>query len=32
MMLPKVDFDNMNNTIEVSPIMLKGQVKFYLKP
>jgi hypothetical protein len=29
---PSVDFDNMNNAIEVSPIILKGQVRFYLKP
>jgi hypothetical protein len=29
---PRVGFDNMNNAIEVSPIILKGQVRFYLKP
>jgi hypothetical protein len=28
---PRVGFDNMNNAIEVSPIILKGQVRFYLK-
>jgi hypothetical protein len=28
----RVDFDNMNNIIEVSPIMLKCQVRLYLKP